>query len=295
MVFSGSFDASFIELVLRYGKESSETLLAELMDHKAAIAVHHHATRFNNTTQELISFWKSILNDVFQNDSQVRERIESSLQYLEKSEQHLRALLREVAQFLPSDINLNFKIHGIVGYDIGIVSKGDAFLNLAARHYEKDKRELLYFAMHESHHVGYTHYNPIYSFSTLNTMKDFLDIVRYSTHLEGLATYAPLATRRKEKGFSHQDYSTLNHPEKTSDRCATYWNLLEQIESLDEKKIEDKDYEIIERMSGRNERLWYIAGTEMCRSIDETLGRDRLRTTVKRGPMDFFEAYEETI
>ena len=295
MVFSGAFDSSFIELIMKYEKGPSEKLLAELANHAAARAVHQHATRFNNTTKNCIQFWKSILDDVFENRIQARGRIESSLQYLEKNEQRLHKLLGEVAKFLPPDIELSFKIHGIVGYDIGIVFNGDAFLNLAAKHYEKDSRELLYFAMHESHHVGYTHYNPLYSFSDLETMRDLLDIVRYSTHLEGLATYAPLERRRKDNGLEHQDYSVLVNPEKVDERCSSYWALLGQIEDEKERRIEDRDFEVIERMSGRNERLWYIAGAEMCRSIDKTLGRDRLRATVTRGPLDFFRAYEEAV
>jgi len=295
MVFSGAFDSGFIELIMKYEKEPSEILVAELIDHDAAIGVYEHAIRFNNTTQDPIPFWKSILDDVFKNGLRVRERIESSLQYLKKNDKHLIELLNEVAEFLPTDINVDFKIHGIVGYDIGIVSKGNAFLNLAAKHYEKDRRELLYFAMHESHHVGYTHYNPIYSFSTLNTTGDLLDIVRYSTHLEGLATYVPLQRRRKDNGLEHQDYATLVNPERVAERCSSYWTLLEQIENEEERRIEDKDDETIERMSGRNERLWYIAGAEMCRKIDEKIGRDRLRDTVKKGPLDFFRAYEEAI
>ncbi len=293
MVFSGVFDSSFIELIMKYERDPSEVLLAELIDHDAAIGVHEHAIQFNNTTQNLIPFWKSILDDVFKNGLQVRERIESSLQYLVKNDKRLTELLNEVAEFLPTDIDLYLKIHGIVGYDIGIVSKGNAFLNLAAKHYEEDRRELLYFAMHESHHVGYTHYNPIYSLSTLNTTKDLLDIVRYSTHLEGLATYVPLQRRLKDNGVEHQDYATLVNPERVAERCSSYWALLEQVENEEERRIVDKDYDTIERMSGRNERLWYIAGAEMSRTIDEKLGRGRLRDTVKKGPLDFFKAYEE--
>lgn len=199
---------------------------------------------------------------------------------------------RELEAYLPKSLSLSCRLYPIVGYDIGIVSGGDAFLNLGHHIFHEDKRELIYFAMHELHHVGYTHYNPIYSLDELKTNKDLLRIIKYSTHLEGLATYAALERREKEGGLSHRDYKILKDPQKRSRTIKDFFQIMERLEKEEEQSLENDHLDTLNKMSDE-ERLWYITGAHMSQIIDQSSGRVVLNNTIVKGPNSFFVAYSK--
>ncbi|UCH57554.1 MAG: hypothetical protein JSV18_01130 [Candidatus Bathyarchaeota archaeon] len=182
----------------------------------------------------------------------------------------------------------------IVGYDIGIVSEGNAFLSLGHSLFHEHERELLYITMHELHHVGFSHYNPIYSLDELKTTRDLLRIIKHSTHLEGLAVYAPFERRRRENGFTHRDYTVLNDPGERSSVSFEFLRIVKKLENEDERPLTGEDFDVLHRMSD-GDRLWYVAGAHMAQAIDRRMGREELNQTIVDGPDAFFEAYRKAI
>jgi hypothetical protein len=69
-----------------------------------------------------------------------------------------------------------------------------------------------------------------------------------------------------------------------------YFTIWDDLRSMPERSFREDDFALIERLSG--ERLWYVAGFHMAKTIDERLGRERLNETIRSGPSSFFEAYE---
>jgi hypothetical protein len=150
-------------------------------------------------------------------------------------------------------------------------------------------------SMHEIHHVGYTHYNPIFSLSDLKTTRDLSSAIRYSAHLEGMAVYAPLHRRIKNESLSHPDYRVLLNPVDCASRRNEFISILSDVDAGPARPLGGSDLDVLELMSGRDKRLWYITGADMARSIDETLGRDVLAQTVIDGPNGFFDTYNRAI
>lgn len=284
--FSVEVDLSFTEQALVYLSSPSSAKLEKILEHPAAKGVHSHAARFGNTEKGLAGFWEERLEAV---TPDAVERARANVGYMAENTGGFREAFDELMGYVPKDLELRCRLYAVVGYDVGIVSDGDAYLNLAHSVYA-DQRELAYFAMHELHHVAYTHYQPIYSFSDLKTTMDLRRVVMYSTHLEGLAVYAPYEKRRREDGLNHVDYRLYRDRSMRSRVIEEYFSIWDDLRSRPERSFREDDFELIERLSG--ERLWYVAGFNMAKTIDERLGRETLTETIKSGPSSFFEAYE---
>ena len=181
----------------------------------------------------------------------------------------------------------------MLGYDIGIVSEGDAFLNLAHPHFENNPDEIVYFGMHELHHVGYTLIHPIPSLSDITTTDDLATLIKFLTHMEGLAVYTPLQRRTHDGCFSHEDYAVLNNPGELKQRTSRFFEILDNLISEESRSLVDSDFQLIEEMSSAGTRLWYVTGAHMANTIDEELGRLSLIKTITSGYESFFSHYSE--
>jgi hypothetical protein len=291
MVLNVAQDFSFIEETLSKLDDLDERNLTNIISYEAAKGVYSHARRFHNTDQNIKNFWKQRLLE-FNTNSLVDNAIEC-IDYIKQNTPSFNEAYRELESYLPP-YNYSTILYFIIGYDIGIVSDGNAYLNLGHQLFHENKRELLYFAMHELHHAVYTQINPIFSFDDLKTTKNLVNIIKYSTHLEGLAVYCSYNKRRRENEYSHHDYVTLNDLDKTRKYVARYFEILSIYENESCRLIDENDFSILDVMSG-GDRLWYIVGAYMAKLIDEQLGRDTLNKTITDGPESFFEAYFKTL
>lgn len=290
MGLSVELDFTFIEEFLNFLEKPTEDVLSRLVSHEAAKGIYHHAIRFNNTEKNIHGFWEERISREVERGSSYINEILSCMEYIKSNKEDFHRSFKEVESFLPKSLSLSCRLYLIVGYDIGVVSEGDAFLNLGHKLFHQDKRELLYFAMHELHHVGYTHYNPLFSLDTLETNRDLLRIIKYSTHLEGIATYAPLEIRKREEGLTHSDYIILKDPKKRMNVITEFFHILKRLKKEDEQELQEKHYDTLNKMSDLD-RLWYISGAHMAQVIDESLGRKALTKTIIEGPNAFFKAY----
>jgi hypothetical protein len=290
--FQVELDNSFTE-ICRKIIDSEAVLVRDLASHSAGQKIHAHAMRFGNTQDSCVNFWIKIVQDKF--TMEMKNRINDALEYLDDNQDLLTSSLKEVVQYLPKNIRLKCKLYTMVGYDIGIVSEGSAFINIAHPLFINNPCELIFMAMHEVHHVGYTHYHPIFALSDLKKVSDLIAAIRYSTHLEGLAVYAPLA-RRLEAGCSaHEDYSALDDNTVANERVDEYFELVKELDRIGDREVIESDFDVFEPMSAVGKRLWYVTGAIMAKKIDDTLGKEALNETVIRGPDYFFELYDSIL
>ena len=287
-------DATFVEYALDYLRNRSEARLGKIFDHEAAKGAHSHAERFGNTDDTLEGFWRKILVHESKHKADHLKGIRSNLDFIKSNELIFQRAFNETATYLPAVLRLRTKLYLIIGYDIGIVSEGNAYLNVGHPHFGDDGRELLYFSMHEVHHVGYTRHNPIYSLESLRTTSDLISAIEYSTHLEGLAVYSSYERRTIEEGLGHVDYWILNDARERKRVTGEFFGALEGLEEWPDRPLEEADFEVLEQMGGGN-RLWHVAGAHMAQEIDEGLGREALTQTVIDGPDSFFEAYARVL
>ncbi|MHA2249043.1 MAG: DUF5700 domain-containing putative Zn-dependent protease [Candidatus Kariarchaeaceae archaeon] len=288
--FKINIDYSFIESIIE--TKITSNFLPKLIEHEAAKGIYNHATRFNNTTLKMADFWEKILINTKNKGTAHLKKIESCVEYMKSHETDFQSSFEELQEYIPDKFILNCNLNLIVGYDIGVVSEGNAYLNLGHPHFHEDKNELIYFAMHELHHVVFNHYHELYSFDDLKTTKNLIDVVKYSTQLEGLGVYSPYARRKTNNHINHLDYQILEDKNRKEKSIREFFEIYIRINKLKERQLIETDLDIFDLMSGEN-RLWYVTGAHMAAVIDKTLGRKRLLGTILRGPDDFFETFEK--
>jgi len=219
--------------------------------------------------------------------------VKNSLTCIHNETDTFNILLRNLWNHFPERTNLRSVLYAILGYDIGIVSDGYALLNLAHPDFQKDPREILFMSMHELHHVVYTAYNPIFDLSEINRTNQLCDVIKYCTHMEGLAVYSTLKQRKSAKALNNRDYRLFLDDRARKKRVSVYFDILTDLEVRTDSPLHEDDWQTIERMSDRN-RLWYVTGAHMAEIIDKKLGHETLVETIRLGPDDFFKTYHES-
>jgi len=141
--------------------------------------------------------------------------------------------------------------------------------------------------------VCYTDYHPIFALSDIRTNKDLFDIVLYCTQMEGIAVYSSLNRRLSEYGLNDEDYRVLLNQEELIPRLQEFFELTNELRNSPVRPMKSGDYEILDAMSGRSMRLWYIAGAYIAKTIDSYFGRKELIDTIIGGPKSYFASYEK--
>ncbi len=178
------------------------------------------------------------------------------------------------------------------GYDIGVAIAPTASLNGAHRRFETHPRELLYYAIHELHHVGFMTYQPPQRLQDLKTCAAVLRFVEYSTQLEGMAVHAAGVRRAREHALGDDaDYVALGDDAVMRAAEARYDAIYAALRRRGDQPVDADAMAAIHQMS--SERLWYRVGARMATRIDERFGRVTLTSLIKRGPADFFACYRQ--
>jgi len=176
--------------------------------------------------------------------------------------------------------------------DIGVAFAPNASLNCTHPHFGEHPRELLYYAIHELHHVGFMTLHPPPKVADLETCADLLHLVRYLTQMEGMAVLAAWPRRRDEHALADDpDYVALEDAERMQDDLASYRKDVAYLAGRGGQPADADAWAVIERMSS-GERLWYRVGAMMARDIESAKGRAALVELVRKGPDAFFAAYE---
>jgi hypothetical protein len=292
MPLSVKIDTSFIVPLLKHLSKPSKSTLIEITKHEAAKKTYSHAVRTRNTNKSISSFWKDIMTQLSKNKNLI-ESVKKSLTFIHNETDTFDKLLKELWNEFPEGTHLRSILYTNLGYDIGIVSEGCALINIGHESYQKNPQELLFMSMHELHHVVYTAYNPFFDLTQVHRFDQLCDVVKYYTHMEGLAVYSTLEPRRAANVLNNRDYQLFLDEKARKKRVSEYFDILAALEVRGDAPLQEEDWRVLESMSGRN-RLWYVTGAHISQLIEEKLGHDTLLETIRMGPNYFFKMYHES-
>ncbi len=288
-----SFDATFAQLSLEYLRSKDPALLDRLSKSPAALHLLNHARNFDynvpkDSTQELVSQLLRPPSNHLDEINACRQNLEFFTGPLLDDPHWVEDSLR----YLPAD----FRFHGALfltfGYDIGVAFGPTASLNCAHSHFKGHPRELIYYAIHELHHVGFMAYQPPPKLSDLKTCADLLRLVEYSTQLEGMAVLAAYQRRHSENALADDaDYLALQDDGRMRHDEVLYFDDVNYLRRRGAQPADKHAWAVIDHMSS-GERLWYRVGARMAQKIEKASGRPALVELVKLGPAQFVAAYQ---
>jgi len=202
--------------------------------------------------------------------------------------------VHDTLRYLPD----TFRFHGTLfltyGYDIGVAFGPSASLNCTHPHFDEHPRELLYYAIHELHHVGFMSIKPPRKFSDVKTCRDLLWIAQYHTQLEGMAVLAAWQRRREEHALNDdKDYVALQDEAEMEREEALYFDKLKYLKDRGEQPADKEAWAIVETLSAQ--RLWYRVGARMAHRIERTSGRAALIALIGDSPEQFIAAYRKAV
>jgi hypothetical protein len=291
-----TFDAGFAQLALQYIDSHDATVLDKLANSPAAAHLLNHARNFDydvpkDSPQSLVSH---LLTPATQRVTEAAA-CKSSLEYFTNQMLTHPHWVNDTLRYLPDD----FRFHGALfltfGYDIGVAFAPSASLNCAHRHFAQHRSELMYYAIHELHHVGFMSYQPPPRLSDIKSCRDLLRLVEYSTQLEGMAVLAAYQRRHDEHALADdEDYVALQDEARMQRDEALYFDDLHYLEKRGDAPADDEAWAVIKRMSS-GERLWYRIGARMAQKIEQASGHSALVELIKQGPASFLDAYREKV
>ncbi|MCD4732641.1 hypothetical protein K8R78_00200 [bacterium] len=178
----------------------------------------------------------------------------------------------EVVNYLPQNTLPSASLHFVTGYDIGVATPRGAAINIGHQHFLSDPEEILYYAIHELHHVGFFKHQAFPGLSGLNRPQKLCEVVRYFTQMEGMAVYAAYEMR-KDSGrlTTDADYQVFVDSEVARRVGERYREVLSWIPE-DGEVESDLIVKVLTTMSS-DERLWYRFGALIAWEIDLSLGR----------------------
>ena len=286
------FDASFAQLALEYLRSGDSSALERLGKSPAATHLLNHARNFDydvpkDSPEALVAH----LLTPPEKHLKEMEACEQSLGFFSGPMLDDPHWVEDSLRYLPEDFRFHGSLFLTFGYDIGVAISPTASLNCAHSHFKGHPRELIYYAIHELHHVGFMTYQPPPKLSELKTCADLLRLVQYSTQLEGMGVLAAYERRRQEHALADDgDYVALeNEPRMQRDEML-YSEDFHYLERRAAQPADADAWAVIDRMSS-GERLWYRVGARMAQRIERVSGQKALVELVKQGPASFIEAY----
>ncbi len=287
-----SFDATFAREAIEYVRTDDPALILRLADSPAITHILAHARNFDydvpkDSRTALVS---SLLGPADQRSERSAVCQQSLATFLGPmlADPHW---VNDALRYLPSE----FRFHGTLfltfGYDIGVALAPNASLNCTHPRFARHPTELLYYAIHELHHVGFMSYQRPPKLANLKSCADLLELVDYSTQMEGMAVLAAYQRRLEDRALANDpDYVALGDAQRMQAYLATYLKEREYLQSRGGQLADAAGRAVIERMSS-GERLWYRVGAYMAQRIEASKGRSALVALVARRPGEFLAAF----
>lgn len=195
-----------------------------------------------------------------------------------------------VLDYLPEGHRFDAAVYLNIGYD-NVALGGDVALNLGHAPFRVDRREAVYYLMHELAHAGYLAYHGMPDLTSPATWGELAANVRFLTHLEGMGVMTPLGLRTEQGGLGDPDYVALADPSERRRRVRAYFTRLERLEGSPDRDVADGDLGVYGEFSEKPDRLWYVAGCHMAQAVEAAQGKAALRGLVRAGCDAFFDAY----
>jgi hypothetical protein len=284
------FDFEHVESALAYFDSADEQILRQIADSRATqhLLAHSERTGYYATGTTGLELTRALLGEP---EEWRTAKVKTLTSYLRANADRQTACLAEAKQYLPARVEMADRLHLTWGYDIGVAMDGSALLNLAHDHFLEDPQEVWFFCIHEMHHAGVTSLHPMVRISGIATTQKLFEFLKYSTFLEGTATYAAYDARAEANALGKdRDYVALQDEIGMDRYRAEYFETYKRLESAPDRPVRQSDWQAIENLSD-GDRLWYRVGAEMTATIDDHLGRERLKEIISAGPGAFFRAY----
>jgi hypothetical protein len=276
-----TFDARFARGVVRYLATPSGAALERLARLPAVGHLLEHADRFDQPVPR--STRAEMVRHLLARSAGSRETIASSADFFSGALLNDPRWVGDALRYLPSDFRFRGSLFLVAGYDIGVGLAPHASLNAGHPHFARHPRELLYYAIHELHHVGFMTYSPPPRIADLRSCADLVGLVDYSTALEGTAVLAVLDRRSNENALDHdEDYVALGDERRMREYETRYDEQRDYLHRRGTDPVDDEAFAVIERMSGGN-RLWYRVGARMAMRVEEAEGRPALIARIREG------------
>jgi hypothetical protein len=286
-------DSTFAKLALDFLETEDRGILQSISETYAArhLAAHARRVSLSGDAPGPFELVEQILTSPSMSDINIKETRTRLLSIESDRASQLRCW-NEAAAFLPGGALSGVVLYLTVGYDIGVALKGQASVNLVHPHFLRNPlNELWFYSVHELHHAGFQKYNPLPALAEMKTISDLVYLIRYLTHMEGLAVHAARIWRTEAGALkSDSDYEALLDSEQMNTYKREFFGIYNSLIHEADRPVEMHDLEILGRMSTGN-RLWYRAGAAMASLIDKVLGRELLIGTVLEGPEAFFRRY----
>ena len=292
------YDFAFAELAVKYLETGDLDYLRMIGDLPASQHMINHAKYFGNATQA-----STTLEFISQFFSPLDKQRESLLVFKRNlcyaKEMVAKTCIAEVSalRYLPKDFTFAGNVFFTFGYDIGVAFGRNCSLNLAHPIFSNDVREILFYAIHEIHHIGFIAEKggEMPSFSALRTRGDMANAIEYCTHLEGMAVYAPFSMREDEGTIdTDNDYVSLSSPCVLKEMEKEYFNIYRYFKGCPDAPLSKEDTQKISILSDEK-RLWYIVGGHMAKVIDQIHGRKKLTALISENSENFISLYIETV
>jgi hypothetical protein len=266
-----TFNDSGLETSLNYLRNRSDQNLKKLASAPGnKLAYAHHLWSSNDAKANVEEFWAAQLYKI-----SWKPELERNVNAVKAHllEQKKTRWLNEVLRYLPRRHFFSTTVYLNLGYD-NIVLGENIALNLNSHQFHEDKRESVYYLIHELAHAGYVRYHPLPELWNIKTNKELLNTVKFLTHLEGMGVISALRLRILEDGLLDNDYKTLLNNTEKAKRVNHYFRLLNKLENNQNKKVDENYFRIFEKMSDKKTRLWYITGCHMAQEIEKQRQRN---------------------
>lgn len=287
-----SFDATFAVQAIEYLRTGDAALAARMADLPAITHILAHAVNFAYDVPK--DSRAALVTNLLSPQETKAERsavCQASLAYFSGPMLADPHWVNDALRYLPADFRLRGALFLTFGYDIGVAFAPNASLNCTAPHFDHHPREVLYYAIHELHHVGFMTYQKPPKLADLKSCADLMKLVEYSTQLEGMAVLAAYQRRRDDHALADdRDYVALEDAERMQADLASYFKEYDALMSRGAQPADAAAWAVIERMSS-GERLWYRVGAMMAQRIEAANGRAALVALVQRGPAQFLATY----
>jgi hypothetical protein len=277
-----TFDARFAHGVAEYLASPSDAAVEKLAQLPAVTHLLQHADRFD---QRVPNSAGALVRHLLARSAKHRDAIVQSEAFFRGPLLDDPHWVGDVLRYLPPDYRFRGSLFLVAAYDIGVALAPHASLNAGHPHFADDPRELLYYAIHELHHVGFMTYSPPPRIADLKTCADLARLVDYSTALEGTAVLAAHERRTREDALGHdEDYVALGDEERMRRYEAAYAEDHQYLARRGADPVDDKALAVIERMSS-GDRLWYRVGARMAMRVEQAKGREELVALVTAGDL----------
>jgi hypothetical protein len=284
-----SFDARFAQEVLDARGPNDSRAADRLAALSATAHLLAHARQFDYSVPK--DTQRSLAAFLLARSTEQRARIASGITFFTGPLLDDPHWVADALRYLPTDFRFRGSLFLISGYDIGVALAPDASLNAAHAHFDAHPRELLYYAIHELHHVGLMTYHPPPRIADLHTCVDLLKLVDYSTALEGMAVLAAFERRTRDGALKDdEDYVALTDEARMQRDEAQYFDEYDALSRRGAAPADAEAFAVIDRMSG-GERLWYRVGARMAARLERAQGRASLVALIARDPRELVRTY----